>query len=134
MSKKRKNPLGSANRVTYVIREPWSYHNSSLLRVAIDLEDLSKEVTHNLWRAVEGGEGRVHVLVTVTATTRGDSPSNLGKFDNGDFEAMKQEWLRKYVSGASAVEAGVFSMVARWPRPTPFLIIFLTEASPSSVL
>ena len=69
----------------------------SIVRVIFDLRDLQKEVTHNLWKEVEDGKGRVHVLVTITGTTRGDSPSNLANWEE-DLDKLKEGWTKQYVS------------------------------------
>ena len=53
-----------------------------MLRVRVDLSALTPEVTHNLWRDVENGKGRLNFLVTLSGTTRGDSPSNLANWED----------------------------------------------------
>ena len=63
----------------------------------IELNSLEKEKTHNIWRDVEDGKGRIHMLVTVSGTTRGDSPSNLSNWEE-DLDKMKEEWTKRYVS------------------------------------
>ncbi len=35
-----------------------------LFRLSVDLRELPKETTHNLWRDVEDGDGRINFLVT----------------------------------------------------------------------
>ena len=35
-------------------------------RVTINLLDLDKEKTHNIWADVEDGEGKIHLLVSVS--------------------------------------------------------------------
>ena len=66
-------------------------------RISLDLRELSKEVTHNLWRTVEDGAGLLNVLVTISATTRGDSPSNLTNWEE-DLDLKKANWIEEYVS------------------------------------
>ena len=61
------------------------------------MRELSKEVTHNLWRTVEDGAGLLNVLVTISATTRGDSPSNLTNWEE-DLDLKKANWIEEYVS------------------------------------
>ena len=39
----------------------------------------------------------MHLLVTVSATTRGDTPSNLANWEE-DLDKMKDEWTTAYVS------------------------------------
>lgn len=50
-------------------------------RVAIDLRELSKEVSHNLWRPIKDGEGMLNVIITISGTTKTDSPSNLSNWN-----------------------------------------------------
>lgn len=50
-----------------------------------------------MWKDVEDGKGRLHLLVTASATTRGDSPSNLGNWEE-DLDNMKEDWVKQYVS------------------------------------
>lgn len=69
-------------------------------RVTFDLRDMEKEVTHNLWRNVENGKGMIHTLITISATVRGDSPSNLINWED-DLDRMKEEWIHLYVSYTS---------------------------------
>ncbi len=64
-------------------------------RVLLDLRDLDKEVTHNLWRNVDNGEGSMNFLVTISGTTRGDSPSNLINWEE-DLDQQKSEWIENY--------------------------------------
>ena len=66
-------------------------------RVSVDLKDLAPEVTHNLWRDVQNGEGRLNLLVTISGTTRGDSPSNLLNYEQ-DVDKLQSQWMERYVS------------------------------------
>ena len=66
-------------------------------RIIVDLNELPKEQTVNIWKDVEDGKGRMHLLVTVSATTRGDTPSNLANWEE-DLDKMKDEWTTAYVS------------------------------------
>ena len=43
----------------------------------IDLTTLSREATHNIWSEVQEGKGLLNFLVTITATTRGNSNFDL---------------------------------------------------------
>ena len=64
-------------------------------RVEIDLRDLTREVSHNLWRPIKDGEGSLNVIITITGTTKSDSPSNLSNWNpQTKFEDELQE---KYV-------------------------------------
>lgn len=64
-------------------------------RVEIDLRDLTREVSHNLWRPIKDGEGSLNVIITITGTTKSDSPSNLSNWNpQSKFEDELQE---KYV-------------------------------------
>ena len=71
--------------------------NVNVFRVSLDLRKLSKEVTHNLWREVEEGEGLLNFLITITATTKGDSPSNLINWEE-ELDKKKAPWTEQYVS------------------------------------
>ena len=71
-------------------------------RIIVDLNDLPKEQTVNIWKDVEDGKGRMHLLVTVSATTRGDTPSNLANWEE-DLDKMKDEWTTAYVSSSTKV-------------------------------
>ena len=68
-----------------------------MLRIIVDLNECPKEQTVNMWKDVEDGKGRIHLLVTVSATTRGDTPSNLANWEE-DLDKMKDEWTKAYVS------------------------------------
>ena len=57
---------------------------------------MEKEVTHNLWRPVEDSAGTINFLVTISATTKGDSPSNLSNWEN-ELDEMKTKWIDDYV-------------------------------------
>ena len=64
-------------------------------RVSIDLRELAKEVSHNLWRPIVDGQGQVNAIVTITGTTNGDEPSLL---DNWEPESNWEKKLaEKYV-------------------------------------
>jgi len=39
-------------------------------RVEIDLRELSREVSHNLWRPIKEGEGQLNVIITISGTTK----------------------------------------------------------------
>ena len=39
-------------------------------RVEVDLRDLSREVSHNLWRPIKEGEGQLNVIITISATAK----------------------------------------------------------------
>ena len=58
---------------------------------------MPKEQTTSIWKDVEDGKGRLHLLVTVSATTRGDTPSNLANWEE-DLDNMKDYWIKEYVS------------------------------------
>ena len=73
---------------------PSIYQN---FRVSVDLKDLAPEVTHNLWRDVQNGDGRLNLLVTISGTTRGDSPSNLLNYEQ-DVDKLQSQWIERYVS------------------------------------
>ena len=67
------------------------------VRLLVDLTEFRKETTHNCWREVEDGDGRLNFLITISGTTRGDSPSNLANWEE-DLNKMKNQWTEKYVS------------------------------------
>ena len=64
-------------------------------RVEIDLRDLTREVSHNLWRPIKDGEGSLNVIITITGTTKHDSPSNLANWNPDPKE--EQELIDRYV-------------------------------------
>jgi len=63
--------------------------------VKLDLTTLSREATHNIWSEVQEGKGLLNFLVTITATTRGDSPSNLNNWEE-ELDRDKSLWMEKY--------------------------------------
>ena len=65
-------------------------------QVAIDLRELSREVSHNLWRPIKDGEGMLNIIITISGTTKSDSPSNLANW-NPDVQHLNQ-LEGKYVS------------------------------------
>ncbi len=71
--------------------------DNGTFRIRVDLKELPSEVTHNLWRDVEDGDGRLNVLVTVSGTTRGDAPSNLTNVEH-ELDKLEQQWVERYVS------------------------------------
>jgi len=62
----------------------------------VNVSELATEETHNLWLDVEGGEGKVNLLVTISGTSRGDSPSNLSNWER-DLDLKQAEWIQQYV-------------------------------------
>ena len=46
--------------------------NECLGRVELDLSQLSREVSHDLWRRLEDGQGSLHIILTITAITSPD--------------------------------------------------------------
>ena len=50
----------------------------SIHRCSLDLSTLKRDVTHDLWLDLEGGAGRLHVLITI---------SGLAQFDDIDAAA-----------------------------------------------
>ena len=65
----------------------------SILSINIDLTELAREVSHNIWRQVEDGLGYVNVMVTISATDKAEKSEN--NFLLGD--SMKNQLLDKYV-------------------------------------
>ena len=63
------------------------------LRISIDLTELAREVSHNIWRQVEEGEGFINLIVTISATDKVEKSQN--QFLLGD--ARKNQLLDKYV-------------------------------------
>ena len=65
-------------------------------RVAIDLRQLSKEVSHNLWRPIKDGEGMLIVIITISGTTKADSPSNLSNWnpDPQHLHQLEEKYVR----------------------------------------
>ena len=55
-----------------------------------------------MWREVEDGDGKVNFLLTISGTTRGDSPSNLANWEE-DLNKMKKKWIDKYVRTSLAL-------------------------------
>ena len=74
----------------------------------MDLKDLAPEVTHNLWRDVQNGDGRINLLVTISGTTRGDSPSNLLNYEQ-DIDKLQSQWMERYVSCMLAICLSTFT-------------------------
>ncbi|KAG1658742.1 Multiple C2 and transmembrane domain-containing protein [Nymphon striatum] len=64
-------------------------------RCVIDLNKLQQEVTHCLWQDLEDGAGKLHLLITVTATKDEESVSNLDNFNIDDVK--KNEIAKSYV-------------------------------------
>lgn len=54
------------------------------------------ELTNNIWRDVENGDGKLNMIVTITGTTRGDSPSNLANWEH-DLDKLQKQWIERYV-------------------------------------
>ena len=65
-----------------------------IFSIKVDLTSLSKEVTHNIWSEVQDGKGQLNFLVTITATTKGDSPSNLNNWEE-ELDKEKYLWIGK---------------------------------------
>ena len=59
--------------------------NDCLGRVELDLSELSWGVSHDLWRWLEGGEGSLHFIVTITDSDQARTPG-------------EEELLHHYVS------------------------------------
>jgi hypothetical protein len=68
-------------------------------RVAIDLRQLSKEVSHHLWRQIKDGEGMLNVIITISGTTKTDSPSNLSNWnpDPQHPQQLEENYVRKKI-------------------------------------
>ena len=64
------------------------------LSIHIDLTELTREVSHNIWRPVEDGLGFLNVIVTISGTDKTEKSQN--NFLLGD--AVKNQLLDKYVS------------------------------------
>lgn len=64
-------------------------------RVEIDLRELTREVSHNIWRPIKDGEGSLNVIITITGTTKQDSPSNLANWSPDP--KMELDLKEKYV-------------------------------------
>ena len=56
---------------------------------------------------MEDGAGLLNVLVTISATTRGDSPSNLTNWEE-DLDSKKATWTEEYVSFAQCGNLRIF--------------------------
>jgi len=54
--------------------------------VEVDLRELPREVSHNLWRPIKEGEGQLNVIITISSTTKANSPSNLATW------SPEQDW------------------------------------------
>ena len=81
----------------FSVRDDMKSEDDLLGRAKIDLHSLKHENTHNLWKPLEEGTGELNVLVTISATTRGDSPSNLLNLET-ELVTKKSQWIKKYVS------------------------------------
>ena len=71
-------------------------------RVEIDLRELTREVSHNLWRPIKDGEGMLNVIITISGTTKSDSPSNLSNWNPDPLHFLKME--EKYVGFVQCLE------------------------------
>ena len=65
----------------------------------IELSNLEKEKTHTITLNLEDGAGSVTFLVTLTATTTGETKTDLATFKMDPEE--KQAIIKKYVSAIS---------------------------------
>ena len=63
---------GGSSKLTIQIHDWKATRNESLGRVELDLSQLSREVSHDLWRRLEDGKGSLHIIVTITAVTSPD--------------------------------------------------------------
>lgn len=63
-------------------------------RCVVDLSEMKREVTHNLWQQLdemigsgsgEGG-GKVHLLLTISGTTASETISDLGAYEENERE------------------------------------------------
>ncbi|XP_040567198.1 multiple C2 and transmembrane domain-containing protein isoform X4 [Lepeophtheirus salmonis] len=69
--------------------------DSFLGRVKIDLTEFDIERNYNFWRNVSDGQGRVHFILSISATTNTDSPSNLVNWEE-ELDNLKKEWKDQY--------------------------------------
>ena len=69
------------------------YSIASFFRVQIDLTDLTREVTHNIWQPVEDGLGHLNIIVTISGTDKVEKSQT--NFLLGD--AIKNQLLEEYV-------------------------------------
>ncbi|CAB4063192.1 unnamed protein product [Lepeophtheirus salmonis] len=69
--------------------------DSFLGRVKIDLTEFDIERNNNFWRNVSDGQGRVHFILSISATTNTDSPSNLVNWEE-ELDNLKKEWKDQY--------------------------------------
>ena len=70
---------GSSKLIIQVHDWKATSRNESLGRVELDLSQLSREVSHDLWRRLEDGQGSLHIILTITAITSPDLPSLPGQ-------------------------------------------------------
>ncbi|XP_023320595.1 multiple C2 and transmembrane domain-containing protein isoform X2 [Eurytemora carolleeae] len=61
-------------------------------RVDIDLRELRHEVSHNLWREIQEGEGSLNVIITISGTSKKSSPSNLDNFDQACLQHLEENF------------------------------------------
>jgi hypothetical protein len=111
-----------------------------VFRISVDLKELAAEVTHNIWRDVENGDGRINLLVTVTATTRGDSPSNLINWEQ-DLDKLQSQWVERYVSFRSlcyldfwvGIHQSMPEVMPEIMTKGPSTLAFFASVSPSAM-
>lgn len=46
------------------------FRTADIYRCVIDLSQLEKEKTHELWQELDCGQGSLHMLITLSATAR----------------------------------------------------------------
>ena len=81
--------------------------NESLGRLELDLSQLSREVSHDLWRRLEDGKGSLHIIVTITATP-GPDPV---------FVPGQEQLLHNYVGISWRISGCFYTILSRaWTR------------------
>ena len=69
--------------------------NECLGRVELDLSQLSREVSHDLWRRLEDGKGSLHIILTITAITSPDLLSVPGQEElKHNYASILISWLK----------------------------------------
>lgn len=76
-----------------------AYTESLIFRCSIDLSQLEREKTHNIWKDLEDGNGQIFLLLTISGTTQSETITDLSSYKENprDLEIIE----RRYVSISS---------------------------------
>lgn len=82
----------------YLYDKDYHGRDDSLGKCFIDLDILTHEETHKIWKNLEDGEGSIFLIITISGTLGTSALSDLNSYDDSRFIVDIEKRRKNYVS------------------------------------